>query len=331
MEDSHQGLSYIRQLFVKHAEGRTSPAEEAQLIAYLSEGDASALPDIDAMMHTAAPASLEAAASERILGHILSTATTAPRSRTLPLLRWMAAAVTIGIIICIAWFWRQPATQPVWTKISTDYGQLRKLTLADGSVITLNARSELRYDSVAIYGNKREVWLNGEAFFEIAPATKNAGTFVVHAGDSLQVSVLGTQFNVRYTNNKAAVTLNSGKVKVAAITRDNNAEIILTPGQMVLYDPQTMQLQQQTADTTLTSSWKVGQQTFQQASLSEVTGWITTQFGIEFRFSNPALKQLPFSGTIPSDKLESILPILEQSLDIRIDKSGRQMMIRPAH
>lgn len=332
MEDSHRGLSYIRQLFIKHAEGRTTPEEEAQLIAYLAEGDASVLPDIEAIQDTAAPINLEAAASERILGHILATGTTAPRIHTLTWVRWVAAAVTIGILICFTWLWRPLTAQPGWTKINTDYGQLRKLTLADGSVITLNARSELRYDSVAIHSKNREVWLKGEAFFEIAPATKDAGSFVVHAGDSLHISVLGTQFNVKYTGNQAAVTLNSGKVKVAAIKRDNTAAIILlSPGQMALYNLQTMRLQQQTVDTTITSSWKVGQQTFQQANLSEITDWITAQFGIEFRFSNPALKRLPFSGTIPSDKLESIIPILEQSLDIRIDKSGRQMMIRPAH
>lgn len=329
MNDAQEGLSHITQLFIKHGEGRTTPAEEAEILAYLAKGDATALPDVEQWKQETGEIVMEETTSQKMLQHILATNPSTAPVRKMQVFRWLAAAAIIGIIATFAWLWHTPTSPAVWASVRTGYGELRKVTLADGSVITLNANTELRYDSTAINSANREVWLKGEAFFQVKTAA--AGSFKVHAGDSLSVSVLGTEFNVRHTNTNTAVTLNSGKVKVAAVQQGTIAEIVLRPGEMVMYDAAQQQLQRQTADTALASGWKSGQQSFFQASLQEVTAWMTTHFGVAVSFSDPRLKQLPFSGTIPADSVAHIIPILEKSLDIRIDKSGRQMMIRPAH
>lgn len=328
MEDVRRGLSHIRQLFIKHAEGRTTPEEESLLLDYLADGDADALPEVDELVSEKDSIVMDKAVSENMVQHILSVTDPAARRPVRPLLRWLAAAVMLGIIVCIG-LWPKRTAAPVWCSVQTGYGQLRVLTLPDGSKITLNGHSVLRYDSLAIHGPLREVWLNGEAFFDIAPVAD--AQFVVHAGDSVEVRVLGTQFNVRYTGQRTTVVLNSGKVKIAAVTAGKKAEILLQPGEMAVYDAPLLQLRQQPADTVMSSSWKQGQQYFQQTYLQEVTQWMEEQFGITVTYARPELKTLPFSGTIPSGDLERIIPILEKSLDIKIDKSERQLIVRPAH
>ncbi len=79
-----------------------------------------------------------------------------------------------------------------WVENHTPQGKRSRMVLADGSIVHLNAGSTIRYP--ASFDRKREVYLSGEAFFEVV---KNPSRpFLIHL-DNGTVKVLGTSFNVK--------------------------------------------------------------------------------------------------------------------------------------
>ncbi len=320
----------IRKLLIKHAAGSCTPDELEQLIAWLQQAtdpamlpDPEELPDMDAE-----PPVLGPAASARVLEYVLDTqARPAPNRFQRLFIRYAAAAAVIAAILALyQWFPRQHAA---WSTIHTGYGQISRITLPDGSAVTLNANTTLKFDSTMLPGKVREVWLQGEAFFDIKPA---AGVFTVHAGQVLDIAVLGTQFNVHNNDSTVQVVLNSGRVKLSAVESEHSAAMVLEPGEMAVYRNTAGLLDKRPADTVALTGWKDNVFTFHQASLSAIATVIQRQFGVQVLFAQSQLDTLLFTGTAPANNLELFLSILERSLDIRIDKpNNRQIVIRPAH
>jgi ferric-dicitrate binding protein FerR (iron transport regulator) len=102
--------------------------------------------------------------------------------------------------------------------------------------VLLNANSQLRTPARWPAGARREVWLEGEAFFQVTKkgAAPGGGTdgarFVVHTGQ-VDVAVLGTRFNVTNRRGQTTVTLNEGKVKLEE--GDLDGAVIMEPGELV--------------------------------------------------------------------------------------------------
>ena len=101
---------------------------------------------------------------------------------------------------------------------ATAYGETNTIALPDGSQVTLNGNSELHYLAGWETQPSREVWLKGEAFFEvekIANTSQDEGLvkFIVHTS-SLDIEVVGTSFNVNDRRNATTVVLEEGKVKL---------------------------------------------------------------------------------------------------------------------
>src|ERR1019366_6846207 len=101
-----------------------------------------------------------------------------------------------------------------------------KIVLSDGSVVTLNSETTLRYPA-EFNGQTREVYLDGEAFFDVAKDHKHP--FIVHAG-KMNVRVLGTAFNIKsYANDATSeTTLIRGAIEVTMSDRPSD-RIILKP------------------------------------------------------------------------------------------------------
>lgn len=315
--------AYIRALFKKHADGSITPGETAELIAFLQQGDQEELlPLPDELEDIPAP-DMDAAATARVFQELsVMTAPVPQPARRRTLLRRMVAvtAAAAAVAAAVVLLYRPVSQKQILAAVSTGYGSMKTITLPDGTVVTLNANSTLQYDSAGWQPDTREVWVNGQAFFDVAPDA--AGKFMVHAGDKLTVQVLGTRFHVAARPKGTAVVLNSGKVKV----NSNEHTLVLQPGEMVSY-LSNGQLLRQHADTLQLTSWKDNQQVFRDAALEEIADFIEEQFGAEVTFAAPQLSHLQFTGTTPANDLDVLLNILAKSLDIRIDKHNNKVMI----
>ncbi len=120
---------------------------------------------------------------------------------------WVAAAV-IFMVASFGMFWWNQDRQIY----HTDFGQIRKISLEDGSIVTLNAHSSLRVAENLNELKVREVWLDGEAYFDIAKL--NGAKFIVHTSEA-EIEVLGTEFNVNTRSKKTKVVVHEGKVKLS--------------------------------------------------------------------------------------------------------------------
>ncbi|MDH5605124.1 MAG: FecR domain-containing protein, partial [Cyclobacteriaceae bacterium] len=99
------------------------------------------------------------------------------------------------------------------TIYQTGYGETRRVTLPDNSVVTLNANTILRVPNNWEQLETRKVWIEGEAFFSIVPKGDRQ-KFLVHSRN-VTVDVLGTKFNVNNRREKNQVTLTSGRIELS--------------------------------------------------------------------------------------------------------------------
>ena len=167
--------------------------------------------------------------------------------------------------------------------IKVPAGQRVEVTLSDGTHVWLNARSEFSYP-VSFNGDKREVLLKGEAFFEVA---KNRDKkFIVNTG-RCEVEVLGTQFNVEaYNENEFSTALIQGSVKVTDKSQPNES-VVLEPNNSVSLNNGKLTV------TPITDfnpySWKEGLITFKDIHFKDLMKKLEKNFGIRIMIDNHTL------------------------------------------
>jgi transmembrane sensor len=153
-------------------------------------------------------------------------------THTRPMRRpWLAIAASVVIATLAGAAWWQSVHYPLY---STDTGERRSITLADGSTVDLNARSRLR---VEFSKNERRVeLLDGQALFQVAK-DKNR-PFIVASGEAT-VRAVGTQFDVYRKDSGTTVTVLEGRVAVYSTTnaQSNAAEPPATAAQPTTRSP----------------------------------------------------------------------------------------------
>jgi ferric-dicitrate binding protein FerR (iron transport regulator) len=132
---------------------------------------------------------------------------------------WYAAAASIVLVLGFIFFYQQPDA----VEIATTNNEMKSVELADGSVVTLNARSTLTYQN----DDPRKIHLDGEAFFEVA----KGGDFVITTSQGT-VSVLGTSFTVLDRGADYQVRCKTGRVRIDIPKKSFSQEI--TAGKAVL-------------------------------------------------------------------------------------------------
>ena len=155
--------------------------------------------------------------------------------------KWMwGAAAIAGVIVVSAFIWAMQGSNNIIAL--AQHGEVKKLKLPDQSVVTLNANSSLEYSNEWT-SSVREVWLKGEAFFEVkhlAAGDKpinESDRFIVHTSGA-DIDVLGTTFNVCDRHQKIKVMVETGRVRVQ-FKNNNGAAVMMEPGDLVHYDQQS--------------------------------------------------------------------------------------------
>ena len=177
--------------------------------------------------------------------------------------------------------------------ISTPRGKDYHLTLADGTQVWLNAESHLEFPD-RFTGDKREVRLQGEAYFEVKKDVKRP--FIVHT-DYLSTRVLGTSFDVRaYSRKDASVTLVSGRVQV----KTGDLAQILSPGEQAALTGS--QLAVKAVDTYPITQWKEGFFYFDNESLFSIMQELARWYGVNVSFDDRSKMQLRLHFVVERSK-----------------------------
>ncbi|RJE72520.1 FecR family protein [Reichenbachiella sp. MSK19-1] len=209
-----------------------------------------------------------------------------------------------------------------WKTIKTERGQLRTVGLPDGSRVKLSVESSLKYATDFMSTKKREVYLTGEAFFEVERMPKRP--FVVHA-KGVQTQVLGTSFNVKALGggSRLEVAVKTGKVKVSS-ERDKD-QFYLEPNQMVTWSD--VRKEKMPVDALVTFGWIDGTLLFEREPLSKVLDRLSTWYDVDFLIKGDFGDE-PYSGVHRKESLETLLTGLCFAGNLTYQKQGRQIVLR---
>ena len=246
-----------------------------------------------------------------------------PETKTVSLWKSWRVAASIAIFMLVSGFVYFQYFYHTEIMLATTYGQQLETHLPDGSKVTLNANSNLRYHT----RDPRKVWLEGEAFFEVKKMLETDADFQVLTQD-LTVKVLGTSFNVNTRNDQTKVFLEEGKVKLKV---DNPATdfIEMDPGDLIAYSKKQNKLKEnrKNASALENVSWKEGTLIFNATPLPYALYEIEDIYGIQFVLQSEELKEEIISGGVPIKDLNVTLQTLSEVYGIRIRSEGKRYFI----
>lgn len=213
------------------------------------------------------------------------------------------------------------STEILYNTLSTTVGEQSPypLVLADGTKVWLNANSSVTFPT-AFIGDKREVTIIGEAFFDVVH--NSSKPFTVKAGNQI-VEDIGTEFNINSYSNESAIktTLVKGSAKVTA----NGTFKILTPGKRTLVTGGSILME--TADNEAETAWMSGEFVFHDEDLHSIMRQLARWYNIEVIYDyNP--KNIVLGGGFPkSVKISRVLKAFEQTGAVKFKIKGNTVRV----
>ncbi|MHC1779672.1 MAG: FecR family protein [Bacteroidales bacterium] len=212
----------------------------------------------------------------------------------------------------------------IYNSLEIPRGGEYSLTLADGTKVWMNADSKLRYP-ISFVEDKRVVYLEGEAYFEVA---KDASKPFIVSTASGEITVLGTQFNVKSykEENSIYTTLVEGSVSFRGRT---NKETILSPGYQLIYNQEqgTQELKRVNVGNFI--SWKDNLFQFEELSLEDIMKTLARWYDVTVTYEKEELKQLQFSGNLDKySNIESFFKLFEVGAKIEFKVVNRHVHVK---
>lgn len=208
------------------------------------------------------------------------------------------AVLTAGILF----FSREEAVRMV--NMVNNSRKERLIRLPDGSTVILGAGSKVHFTSSFASSAKRDIYLEGTAFFDVVH--QPAHPFTVYSG-KLRTTVLGTAFSVEALPwyNNITVTVRRGRVKVAD---PHKIQGVIVPDQQIKYNKQSAVSTLDTVDAAHYNSWKGTDLVFDDVTVAEAAGILGRKFGVKIVFSDQLVQSGRFTATLNNnDSLESML------------------------
>ncbi|WP_316830903.1 FecR family protein [Pedobacter aquatilis] len=263
---------------------------------------------------------------------------------------WLKVAAAVLIIVTIGFLYRtynqekKPGMVVVAKVFKTKSGERKKITLPDGSVVLLNAKSTL---SIGKEFNEtcREVILQGEGYFDVVH-DKNK-PFKVHTED-FNINVLGTSFNVKaYPDELSSeATLIRGLITMEAIN-GNGGTITLKPSQKVTFY-KTVEVKETKKtlkpaathpeiiinhytlikdSTIVETAWTQNRIEIYDQDFDEIQGVLEKWFNVEIKFANPEIEKYRFTATFSHESIEQVLSALQKVENFKYEIKGNQVII----
>lgn len=215
--------------------------------------------------------------------------------------------------------------EPVYNTVRVPGGADYAVELADGTIARLNCETELRYP-VRFVGKERRVYLDGEAFFEVA---KNAEMPFIVETKQMQVEVTGTQFDVKaYAEDETMqATLVEGGVEVCAYGAGSKP-VALTPSQQYVLDVQTRQAEVKKVDVQLYTGWVEGMFVFKNQRLEDVMTMLARWYSVDVFYIGESVKDIRLSANLGRyEHIDKILDIIQETNKIGFSRKGNVVTV----
>ena len=232
-----------------------------------------------------------------------------------------AAAAVLLLLGSLSWYYFKYRQEVEYAYATAKEADPIKVSLEDGSAVWLNRHSQLKYPK-HFGADKREVFLDGEAYFEVKK--ESARPFFVHF-DKSEVKVLGTTFNVKSFSHETDryVTLLVGIVNV----KHKEREVNMAPGEEIHID-KSGETKKYKADLAISMAWREKVFQFQQAPLTEVTAAIKRWYGVDIQIPDKQLHRRRVTIRINQrEKLYAVLSALTESVGLKYKIEGEGVVI----
>lgn len=196
----------------------------------------------------------------------------------------------------------------------TSLNEISTFNMEDGTVITLNTSGKLDYDRFST--KRREVSLNGEAFFQVRKDTIHP--FIINTPHG-SVKVLGTSFNVKTTKKETITSVHSGSVRLQSkkgflVLGKQETGMIDQEGHLLSgdFDPNMY-------------SWHSHELTLHEQSMEATCKLLSELFGVAIEVSEEA-KECEISAKVVYETMEDLLDIISLTLNLNWTKEENKII-----
>lgn len=256
-------------------------------------------------------------------------------SRILYLRRYAAVAAVAAVLVLSGVYTFHRFAQPADAVLAsaelkdllcrTGNGEIKQITLPDGTVIHANSNSSIMYIKKEFNTSKREIWIeDGEAFFEVAKNPQKP--FIIHSGN-LQTIVRGTSFNVKAYKSigEDEISVRSGKVEVV---RHNETIGMLTANQKITYDIQSQAYTQGEGNWQDATAWMDKRLVLKQANIGELKLRLKQLYGVDVTVEGGILSDNHFNASYPKGTpIENVLRNISEVYDVQYKFESQQKVI----
>ena len=254
---------------------------------------------------------------------ILITSRATALNRNISYFSRIAAILSLVFLIGIygsQFFVQVPTEQneAVLKEISMKKGQRGSVTLSDGTLVSLNSESSITLPD-RFKSDVREVYLNGEAFFEVAKNEEKP--FKIYVNGTV-IEVLGTSFAVRAFPDDESVrtTVVEGLVSFRSQDEDISEGVLLSAGDLGEFNLKRKKISKEFIENLDPYiSWKEGYLTFEQASMTEVRKQLERKYDIEVVFEDSNIELLELTAELKSRSLRNVLETISLSLGLEFE------------
>lgn len=210
-----------------------------------------------------------------------------------------------------------------YSTIMVPHGGFFNVVLSDGTKIYLNSKSKMKFP-FKFTGKERKVWLEGEAYFEVA---RDSIPFIV-ATENQNITVLGTTFNVSAYPEDSFVTtaLLSGKVSVQNFLKDSI--IHLEPGECATYNKSKWEFTKYKDDTHLYVLWKDGIFKFRDARLEDIVKVLKRWYRFDVEYESDDMKDIRFNViALKENPLDEVFGLLQSTTTFKYSRDGNRFKL----
>lgn len=255
---------------------------------------------------------------EQKLGQVLSD-TDMPKHKIRHKIWWLSAA---AILICLISVTLYQLFNSNSITVNTLANQQRKYTLPDGSSITMNENTTIKYNENSFSKNRELNLLQGEAFFDVVHDPGKV--FHINMGD-LRVTDIGTSFIVKRSDSEIAVIVNSGRVAFEQLSYGNH--VILDPGKKGIFLTGAKTVMDAPNLDLNYKSWVDKKLSFRNTTLSEVARELSKTYGSKVILKENTLKTRMLSATLNYQTIDSALVVISASLQLKVHKVADQYIL----
>ena len=303
-------------------EGRLSPEDQKNLESWLSESSENRTQYDDLRKVFAATDTLKIDFHPDKYKALQKVKRKLSTKRTIRWVQGSAAAILLLFVVTRAILLVSP--EPKWHEMTASAQQV--IFLSDSSKIVLDENAHLKYPD-KFEGNERTVFLNGRAYFEIAPNKKLP--FVINTSNT-KILVLGTKFLVDAVNPKQEwVVVDEGRVAYSPVNSSQEKTVFLTRNRIGTWKASDNQIiESENHETNINSSLS-GRLSFNDTPLNEIIKDLERHFQMKIELSDKSLETRKYTGSFVDAEPRKALEIISMTLKISLEKSGNTYIIRP--